>query len=477
MPGEYQDPNIPANDVRVDSWPASGKDDRAWYKPWTWRHSEYVVEKHTFNRFEDEEVPTLAKRREEKHPMGIKHEMSKDGKCWTMEQFEVFSYVTRHFIKKRWVEYWAINKTLEDYYAFVDDFGQNAKDMASGAPFKDVAKAAGLNAGSSGTGPTVGTVIAGAAVAGPGVTAMGQGIAATAASGLAAAGTGAEVGMGTVTALAGAEAVGTGIAAVGTAATAIGTAASATASVAIPAAVGAGVAVITFVGTTEVMKKYVEAANKISEGWEFVSRFEGPEELERQAITMEQVGPTRDCPPPKKKIDPPEGHWTTPFGWLFGWLLRWWWVLVALLILILVAVGVLIYVNGGGSTPTPAPAEPAAVAPGGASAVVPVVAQISSTLAAPVTTYSVTASDPGSGALTYQWAMTGEACGTPGVPWKQTGQTVRWSHSSDPPDNCTHKTPDHAVVATVTITTSKGVSVQCSISGTETNVIAKPACK
>lgn len=107
----------------------------------------------------------------------------------------------------------------------------------------------------------------------------------------------------------------------------------------------------------------------------------------------------------------------------------------------------------------------------------PVVTQLKATLAAPVTTYTVTASDPDGDPLTYQWKMAGEACGTSNVPWTQTGPVVKWSHSDQSPDNCQHTGTDHAVITSVTVSDGRGGSVQCVIVGTETEVIDKPDCK
>lgn len=96
----------------------------------------------------------------------------------------------------------------------------------------------------------------------------------------------------------------------------------------------------------------------------------------------------------------------------------------------------------------------------------------------PTTTeYSVEATDPMNGTLSYDWKMEGEECGDPKVPWEQTGRAVDWSHSSSPPDNCQHVGTDHQVTAYVTVTSSaSGLSVTCSISGSENLVITNPTC-
>lgn len=107
----------------------------------------------------------------------------------------------------------------------------------------------------------------------------------------------------------------------------------------------------------------------------------------------------------------------------------------------------------------------------------PFITRIDATLAAPVTTYTVSATNMANQSLTFDWSMTGEACGTPVVPWKQSGASVRWSHSDQSPDNCQHKGTDHAVVATVVVRTDWGLGVECSITGTETQKIEYPSCK
>jgi hypothetical protein len=102
----------------------------------------------------------------------------------------------------------------------------------------------------------------------------------------------------------------------------------------------------------------------------------------------------------------------------------------------------------------------------------PDVTAIQIVLAAPVTTYSITASDPAKGQLNIVWQMKGELCGTPKVPWTQEGSVVKWSHSDQPPDLCSHKSTDHAVTITVIVTTAsgpnRGEQVTCIVYGTET---------
>lgn len=111
-------------------------------------------------------------------------------------------------------------------------------------------------------------------------------------------------------------------------------------------------------------------------------------------------------------------------------------------------------------------AAPTTAAPAAAPNRPPEVLELSSTLTVPVTVYTVTASDPDGDALTYEWAMAGESCGSPTVPWTQAGETVAWSHHED--EGCSHLSTDHDVTVTVTITDGNGGSVQCTIGGSNT---------
>lgn len=106
----------------------------------------------------------------------------------------------------------------------------------------------------------------------------------------------------------------------------------------------------------------------------------------------------------------------------------------------------------------------------------PVVAEIRLTLTRPVTTYTIVATDPNEGDLTYVWRMVGEDCGSPTTPWTQHGQIVSWSHADDPPDSCSHGVTDHDVQVSVTITSELGAAVTCSFEGSETRLITGPAC-
>lgn len=125
--------------------------------------------------------------------------------------------------------------------------------------------------------------------------------------------------------------------------------------------------------------------------------------------------------------------------------------------------------------------EPSSTATSGiAGGSPPTVTMLEARIAVPVTTFTVTAVDPDhpgdATALTYQWSMTGEQCGTPHVPWRQTGASVTWSHSSDAPDSCEHRGTDHDVTTTVIVTAGNGAAVSCSIKGTEDQQIPNPPC-
>jgi hypothetical protein len=111
----------------------------------------------------------------------------------------------------------------------------------------------------------------------------------------------------------------------------------------------------------------------------------------------------------------------------------------------------------------------------------PQVHRISATLAVPVTTYTIDASDPAGGVLTYEWSMSTtvdhERCGTPEVPWTRPGQTVRWSHGDQSPDNCAHVGTNHDVLVTVTATSSaSGRAVRCTVTGSDPFSTDAPAC-
>ncbi len=435
---EYRDPSK-TDEPDGEHFSGNVGRERHWYNPFSWRNSEYSVDKLSFNRFRDEEVPTLAKRRDDKQALtGPPRQVQQDGKCWTEGAFSIAHYITRHYIKERWIEWWAINKTLEAYYNFI-----------------------------TGAGPGIPASAAGVAAAGVGGKTIAGQIAGTLAEG-ALAGTG--------------EAAAAGV----------------TSLVTAPAVVGTATFVAAFVGTTYIVQKYVESGEKISEGWSFVSTYDGPELVESRETVWERISPIVDCPKaieehwttPQPPAPPPEEHWTTPqpppvtppaFDWF-----RWWWLWILIALAAAVAVALLIGGVGSGTGAMPAqpqagaPAEPPAAAPAPvapAAPVLPAVSMLRSTLNVPVTTYAVTATDPGGGALTYEWKMAGEPCGTPHVPWTQTGPAVPWSHSDQVPDLCRHLTTDHAVVTTVVITTARGTAVTCTIGGSETQVLANPKCQ
>ena len=97
---------------------------------------------------------------------------------------------------------------------------------------------------------------------------------------------------------------------------------------------------------------------------------------------------------------------------------------------------------------------------------------------APLTTFVIAASDPEGDPLTYSWAVSGENCGTPLSPTNLgSGTSVGWSHSSQPPDNCSHAGTDHpAALIAVTVFESGVPRVQCLVEGTVGRVESPPAC-
>lgn len=140
-----------------------------------------------------------------------------------------------------------------------------------------------------------------------------------------------------------------------------------------------------------------------------------------------------------------------------------WWVLGAVTFVAVTTVGVttLFPVSVRAQTTTPVSG--------------PNVSRLQISFTFPVSTYTVTASDPAGGPLTYEWRMVGENCGTPRVPWTRSGAQVTWSHSDQPPDNCGHKGPDHEVTVSVVVTGRSG-STQCLLHGSEPVDIQNPPC-
>jgi hypothetical protein len=448
---EYKDPSKADDQVDVDSWSANVGRTRAWYKPWTWRNSEYVIQALHFNRFQDEEVPTVAKRRQQKTAMGPTNEVQKGDKCWTEAQYEVFDYITRHYIKKRWIEYWRVNKTLEEYYEFVRDVGQSAEDLASSA--KATAQAAGLRTSSPGAAPpspggVIATAAAGTALVAPAI----AGSAALATDGFV---VGASYGAGVATEAA--AVVTSGVYAGATAAATLGSAVvTVTGQVLVPAIAITGTAVVAFVGTTRLMEKMVTSAEKISEGWEFVGTYDGKEELERQSISWEQVGPIRDCPKLKG------AKRTYRVG---GWLLPLWWVWLLAFVLALIALAaVLLVLPRSGSVTGGAPA--------------PGLPTFKAELVAPSTIFTVAFPSGAPSSETYRW-IGAIGCGT-FVPFSKTpsapvsgGPQATWTHPNAPPsppdlsrsdldgngipDFCPHsEVPNFSHPGTITVLLSDG---------------------
>jgi len=306
-PTEYTDPTKAPDEVDVVR--TSSNDDRG-----------YVMVKHSFNRFEDEEVPTLAKPHIRQIPTGPPKDRQENGKCWTEQEFEFTEYITHHFIKKRWIEWWAVNPDLEFYYDSVHASEKTAQEAAEQV-LSPLGRAAGLmpSASPPGVSGAVGTaaaVVTAAAAAAEGV------VAATPAAGLAV-----PAGMSTL----GAGAI--------VSAPAVQAAGAALTKVAVPVVAGVATFVVAFSVTTRIMEKFVESAEKMSEGWEFVSSYD-KDELTKQGLGVE-IGPIHDCP--KKE----EEHWASPLPKAepgFNWPRSWWlWIilgaLLSLIVLVALAVG------------------------------------------------------------------------------------------------------------------------------------------
>ncbi|MDA0350733.1 MAG: hypothetical protein O3A10_00805 [Chloroflexi bacterium] len=123
-------------------------------------------------------------------------------------------------------------------------------------------------------------------------------------------------------------------------------------------------------------------------------------------------------------------------------------------------------------TPTAAPTEAIANQ-------MPVIAGIQVTLRVPVTTYLVNVSDPDGDALSFNWGIAGENCGTPRSPLIQPGSSASfsWSHSTDAPDSCKHASTDHAVTVSVDVIEAGVPRWSCIIEGTETQTLTASACE
>ncbi len=299
--------------------------------------------------------------------------------------------------------------------------GQNAEDLAGDA--KTVAQSAGLKASSTGSaapspGGIVATVTAGTAIGAPIVAAQ----AATVAEGFAIGSAGA-TGAGAVLG----EGIAVGASAVSGLAGGAGALASGvvtiTGQVLVPAIAITGTAVVSFVGTTRLMEKKVKSSEKISEGWELVGPFDGPEAFESSVGTWRQLGAIRDCPEQHWTTPQPE-HWTTPLppraGFDWG---RWWiWFLGFLLALVVLVAGLVVVSRGGNVTAgVPATGLPTLLAH----------------LVAPSTIYAVELPGGAPAGETYQW-IGAIGCGTfspfsktPSAP-RPGGSTATWTHPNAP---------------------------------------------
>jgi hypothetical protein len=97
----------------------------------------------------------------------------------------------------------------------------------------------------------------------------------------------------------------------------------------------------------------------------------------------------------------------------------------------------------------------------------PNVGPIHAELVVPVTTYTVTASDPEGDQLTYVWTFTvdsGPDCGVKG----SSGNKATWSHLEFPPDNCPHPGTDHPFTVRVSVSDGHNAPVTRIYHGTET---------
>jgi hypothetical protein len=132
--------------------------------------------------------------------------------------------------------------------------------------------------------------------------------------------------------------------------------------------------------------------------------------------------------------------------------------------------------------PPPKPTSTTSPPPSSALKALLRVSVLRADLSVPVTTYTATAVDAHGGTVSYSWRMTPTAdtgmCGTPRVPWTQPTNRASWSHSTDPPDSCVHRSTDHPVKAEVTIKVTSGrddgITATCDLVGSETQVVDPP---
>ena len=105
----------------------------------------------------------------------------------------------------------------------------------------------------------------------------------------------------------------------------------------------------------------------------------------------------------------------------------------------------------------------------------PIVKSITVILERPKTTYGVSAVDPTGGRLEAYWKLSGEACGTPKLPFETRAPWVTWSHADAAPDSCAHTGTDHDITISVTVA-GEGGEVTCVIQGSESKTIDNPRC-
>lgn len=411
----------------------------------------YVVETRWFNSFRAEHVAMYDRSHTERVATGrTERHHNAAGMCWTLEEVAVRKYDELGFYESIQYEIWRINETRDEYYQFLTGVGGVVVEANALAATTSAANASTtLSTASAQLASTLGT-----AASTEGVT----------------------------------------VALLSDAAVVVGAAGQAI-----------GVGVTAFLATTQVVVWWNEddrmtdgagarnaAGVKLAEGWQNVRLFWDRPILVDEQFEWRTLVEMHPCTPEERPLDDPTlpaprrvstGEGKTVREERKASLFR-----MALLPagLLLIAILAAIGLNQrnqerAGTTPTASvTASPTSTAVTVAAAP-PVVTELKKVLVAPVTTWSVVANDPAGGPLTYRWELTPnapvEACGTPRAPWTQSGASVFWSHNSGPPDSCAHTAADHAVTVILTVTNQKGVSVKCSIKGTESEAVTKPDCR
>lgn len=117
--GGFSDPAFPTDRVMVEPFNGAGPTSRNWWDPRTWRTEGWILEKRSFNEFNREEVPARARRNVEAVATGRTREASAAGKCWTECEYIPRTTLQRYYVVSRHVEWWRVNTTLEGYYNWV----------------------------------------------------------------------------------------------------------------------------------------------------------------------------------------------------------------------------------------------------------------------------------------------------------------------------------------------------------------------